>query len=318
MPDRPRLERRDPVIAVVGSLNIDLIAYAARMPGAGETVIGDRFQMGFGGKGANQAVMAARLGARVSMVGALGDDVYATMTLENLAAQGVDATHVARVAGSSGVAPIWVEPDGTNRIIVVPGANGAADPAVAADAVRSTAGVASVIGQLEIPQGVTAAAFRAARELGAVTILNPAPAATLDEDLLEGADWLIPNETEFAMLAGVERLDPDDDAALVAYARRVRPRLVVTLGSRGAAVVGLGGAVTRVPAVPVQAIDTTGAGDAFVGAFAFGLAAGLDALSAVRVGIACASDSVTRTGTQSSFATREGAAAIVARVLAGA
>ena len=115
------LDRAQPVIAVVGSLNIDLVAYTTRVPRAGETVIGDRFQMGFGGKGANQAVMAARLGARVSMVGALGDDVYAGMTLENLQGQGVDATHIARIAGSSGVAPIWVEPDGANRIIVVPG-----------------------------------------------------------------------------------------------------------------------------------------------------------------------------------------------------
>src|SRR6185437_2429587 len=110
-------EERQPVVAVVGSLNIDLVAYTARVPSAGETVIGERFQMGFGGKGANQAVMAARLGARVAMIGALGDDVYAAMTLDNLARQGVDAANVARVSGSSGIAPIWVEPDGTNRII---------------------------------------------------------------------------------------------------------------------------------------------------------------------------------------------------------
>lgn len=311
------LERPEPVIAVVGSLNIDLIAYAARVPGAGETVIGDRFVMGFGGKGANQAVMAARLGARVSMVGALGDDIYAAMTLENLAAQDVDARHVARVAGSSGVAPIWVEPDGTNRIIVVPGANGAVDPAAAASAVRSMAGVRAVIGQLEIPQPVTAAAFGAAREAGAITILNPAPAAALDPALIDGADWLIPNETEFAILAGVDRLDLSDDDALVAYARRIRPRLAVTLGSRGAALVREDGTVARVAAVPVTPVDTTGAGDAFVGAFAYGLAAGLDEVAAVRLGIACASDSVTRMGTQSSFATREGAAVIVAQVLTG-
>lgn len=315
MSDRPRLERTEPVIAVVGSLNIDLVAYTARVPDAGETVIGDRFVMGFGGKGANQAVMAARLGARVSMVGALGDDVYASMTLENLAAQSVRATHVARVEGSSGVAPIWVEPDGTNRIVVVPGANGEVDPEAAAAAVRSLR-PAAVIGQLEIPQRVTVAAFRAARELGAVTILNPAPAATLDADLLDGADWLIPNETEFTILAGIDGFDPSDDAAMVAFARRIRPRLAVTLGSQGAAVVGDDGSVARVAAVPVKAVDTTGAGDAFVGAFAFGLAAGLDELIAVRLGIACASDSVTRTGTQSSFSTREGAAAILDRVLA--
>lgn len=306
-----------PVIAVVGSLNIDLIAYVARVPGAGETVIGDRFVMGFGGKGANQAVMAARLGAQVHMVGALGDDVYAGMTVDNLIAQGVDAANVARVEGSSGVAPIWVEPDGTNRIIVVPGANDAVDPAAAAEAVRSMAGIGVVIGQLEIPQAVTAAAFLAAREVGAVTILNPAPAASLDDDLLQGADWLIPNETEFATLSGSAGFDPDDDRALAAFASTIRPRLLVTLGSRGAALISPDGAVERIPAVPVTPVDTTGAGDAFVGAFAYGLAAGLPELTAVRLGIACASDSVTRTGTQSSFASSEGAAAIVGRLLGG-
>jgi ribokinase len=308
-------DQLEPVIAVVGSLNIDLVAYAKRMPNAGETVIGERFQMGFGGKGANQAVMAARLGGRVSMVGALGDDVYAGMTFENLERQRVDATHVARVRGSSGVAPIWVEPDGTNRIIVVPGANDRVDPGAAAAAVASMDGLRVVIGQLEIPQRVTAAAFVAARERGVTTILNPAPAAPLDPELVAAADWLMPNETEFGILAGVPSPDLDDDEALVSLARRLGPRLVVTLGSRGAALVTLEGRVERVPAVPVQAVDTTGAGDAFVGAFGYGLAAGLDELTAVRLGIACASDSVTRHGTQSSFATPEGAAAIVGRVL---
>lgn len=310
------LVRRDPVIAVVGSLNIDLIAYTPRAPEAGETVMGDRFQMGFGGKGANQAVMAARLGARVSMVGALGDDVYADMTFENLAAQGIDATNVAKVTESSGVAPIWVEPDGTNRIIVVGGANDRVDATAAAAAVTSIPALRVVIGQLEIPQPATAAAFRAARDRGATTILNPAPAATLAPDLLGAADWLIPNEHELGLVAGVANLDLDDDAQLSSIARSLGARLVVTLGSRGAALVGADGAVTRAPAVPVTAVDTTGAGDAFVGAFAYGLAGGLDELTAVRLGIACASDSVTRHGTQSSFA-REGATAIVQRVLAG-
>jgi ribokinase len=307
-PDPP-----EPVIAVVGSLNIDLIAYAKRMPNAGETVIGDRFQMGFGGKGANQAVMAARLGGRVALVGALGDDVYAEMTFDNLERQHVDATHVARVDGSSGVAPIWVEPDGTNRIIVVPGANDRVDPESAAAAVRFLVGVRVVIGQLEIPQRVTATAFRAAREGGAVTILNPAPAAELDTDLLDTSDWLIPNESEFAILAGVESFDPGDDAALVRYAGSLGPRLAITLGSRGAAVVSRDGIVARVPTEPVKAVDTTGAGDAFVGAFGFGLAAGLDELTAIRLGILCASDSVTKPGTQSSFASPEEAAALLAR-----
>jgi ribokinase len=311
-------ERAQPVIAVVGSLNIDLIAYTSRVPSAGETVIGERFQMGFGGKGANQAVMAARLGARVAMVGALGDDVYAGMTFDNLASQDVDASNVARVAGSSGVAPIWVEPDGTNRIIVVAGANDLVDPDAAAEAIRSMDGLDAVIGQLEIPQRVTAAAFRAARERGVITILNPAPAAPLDSDLLDASSWLIPNETEFAILAGIERLVPDDDEPILAFAGRISPGLLLTLGARGAALVTKEGPIERVPATPVKAVDTTGAGDAFVGAFAVGLAAGLDERAAVALGIACASDSVTRTGTQSSFATRVDAAAILEKICAEA
>ncbi len=312
------LETPDPVIAVIGSLNIDLVAYTSRVPAAGETIIGDRFQMGFGGKGANQAVMAARLGGRVSLVGALGDDVYAAMTLDNLASQGVDATHVARVAGSSGVAPIWVEPDGTNRIIVVPGANGQVDPTAAAGALRSIGRPSVAVGQLEIPQRVTAAAFRTARELGAITILNPAPAATLDDDLVEASDWIIPNETELAILAGADRVDGSDDAQLAAFARRIGRRVAITLGSRGAAVVARSGSVERVPAVRVRAVDTTGAGDAFVGAFAFGLAAGLDELAAARLAIACASDSVTRPGTQASYPNRERATALLAEVAGAA
>ena len=307
------LPNGNPVVAVVGSLNIDLIAYTQRVPNAGETLIGDDFQMGFGGKGANQAVMAARLGAMVSMVGALGDDVYAGMTFDNLDRQGIDATHVARVEGSSGVAPIWVEADGQNRIIVVPGANDRVDADAAAAAVRSMSGLGAVVGQLEIPQRVTLAAFRAAREVGAATVFNPAPAAPLDPDLLAVADWLIPNESELALLVG-EAVDLDSDEALRAVAQQFPPRLLVTLGSRGAAVVR-DDRVDRVAAAPVKAIDTTGAGDAFVGAFAFGLAAGVDDVRALRLAIACASDSVTRTGTQRSYASAEAAREMVRKAL---
>ena len=313
-------DRQQPVIAVVGSLNIDLVAYTRRVPNAGETVIGERFQMGFGGKGANQAVMAARLGGRVSMVGALGDDVYADMTLENLERQRVDATHVARVDGSSGVAPIWVEPDGTNRIIVVPGANDLVDPGAAAAAVATIEGLGGdgpvvedvVIGQLEIPQAVTAAAFDAATARNAWTILNPAPAAPLSPELLRWTSYLIPNEHELAIVAGRDAVDLDDDAVLLEIAKSLGVRLIVTLGARGAAMEA-DGVVYRVPAENVTAVDTTGAGDAFVGAFAYGIAAGLDELSAVRLGVLCASDSVTKAGTQSSFAAREEAAALLAR-----
>ncbi|TAJ98836.1 MAG: ribokinase [Chloroflexota bacterium] len=303
---------RPPAVAVVGSMNIDLIAYAQRAPGPGETVIGDRFQSGFGGKGANQAVMARLLGAKVAFVGALGDDPYATMTLENFARLGVDASGVMRVVGSSGVAPIWVEADGTNRIIVVSGANDLVTPEHATEAVSAMARVDVAVGQFEIPQAVTAAGFAAARARGAVTILNPAPAAPILPALLAVTDWLIPNEVEFAAIGG-SGADPTD-AEFSAYARGTGTRLVVTLGSRGAALVGVDGRVARVPAEPVAAVDTTGAGDAFVGAFAVGMALGLPELDALRLGIACASDSVTRPGTQSSFPDPAAAAAILARI----
>ncbi len=302
-----------PAIVVVGSMNIDLVTYVRRAPGPGETVIGDRFQSGFGGKGANQAVMARLLGADVSFVGALGDDNYASMTLENFARLGVDASGVMRVGASSGVAPIWVEADGTNRIIVVPGANDLVTPEHAVASVGAAPRVNVAVGQFEIPQAATAAAFTVARERGGLTVLNPAPAAAISADLLAVTDWLIPNEVEFGVLSGMAG-DPSD-AALTEFAARTGTRLVVTLGARGAALVGGDGTVTRVRAVPVTPLDTTGAGDAFVGAFAVGLALGLSELAAVHLGIRCASDSVTRPGTQASFPDPERSAAILAGVL---
>jgi len=303
---------RRAAVAVVGSMNIDLIAYTRRAPGPGETVIGERFQSGFGGKGANQAAMARLLGADVSFVGALGDDAYAAMTLENFASLGVDASGVMRVPGSSGVAPIWVEADGTNRIIVVSGANDRVAPEHAAAAVRAMARLDVAVGQFEIPQAATAAGFTAARARRAITVLNPAPAAPIAPALLSVTDWLIPNEVEFGVLGGTS--SDLSDAALAAFAARTGTRLVATLGSRGAALVQRDGRVVRLPAPPVGAVDTTGAGDAFVGAFAVGLALGFDELDAVRLGISCASDSVTRPGTQASFPAPQRAAAILAEV----
>ena len=300
-----------PTIVVVGSCNVDLVAYASRIPGPGETILGERFAMGFGGKGANQAVMAARLGATVSMIGALGDDDYADMTLRNFAEQGVDASGIQRVAGSSGVAPIWVEPDGTNRIIVVAGANGLVDAPTAAATVGAMTAVEVCLGQLEIPQAATLAAFEAARSRGATTVLSPAPAAPIAPTLLAATDWLIPNEPELWALAG----EPigDSDAALLRFAGRSGVRLVVTLGVDGAALVA-DGRVVRIPARPVVAVDTTGAGDAFAGAFAVGLALRLEAVDAIRLGVACAADSVTRPGTQASYPDRARAGAILAEV----
>ena len=305
-----------PWLTVVGSTMIDQIAYAARMPDRGETVIGDRFAQGFGGKGANQAVMARLMGAQVAMVNAVGDDSYGEQTLANFARYGIDTQHVRHVPGSSGVAPIWVEPDGSNRIIVVPGANSGLLPEHGAAAVVAQERVDAVIGQFEISQAVTAAAFRAARERGAITILNPAPGAAVSPDLAAVTDWIIPNETEFAIIARAAGLPDDvgDPGALVQLTAGLGARLLVTLGERGAALVGEGG-VRVIPAARVDAVDTTGAGDAFVGAFAYGLASGWDEGDAVRLGCAIAAESVLRPGTQASFPDVTRCRAIVAHVL---
>jgi ribokinase len=253
--------------------------------------------------------MAGRLGARVSIVNCLGDDVFGEMTLENFRREGIDVTHVSRTPlAASGVAPIWVEPSGANRIIVVPGANGHILPEDAARAVAGAQTVDVVLGQLEIAQDVTTAAFAAARKRGAVTILNPAPAAPLDPDLVAVTDWLVPNETELATLATSVSLTASDETATVrALATRLPPRLLVTLGDRGAVLVRADGSTVDVPAERVDAVDTTGAGDAFVGAFAFGLASGLSEEAAVGLGCACATASVLRPGTQASFLGREDA-----------
>jgi ribokinase len=298
-------------IAVVGSTMIDLVAFTERVPSAGETLVGRRFQMGFGGKGANQAVMASLLGADVAMVNCLGDDAYGDMTLENFATFGIDTTHVHRTEGASGVAPIWVEGDGTNRIIIIPGANDALMPDQAADAVMSMPDVSVVLGQLEIPQVVTTSGFQAAREQGATTILNPAPAAELGRGLLAASTWLIPNEFEFCLIAGTGATDDD---ALSAFSVATDVRLIVTLGEGGVALVNRDGSVTRLPAQQREAVDTTGAGDAFVGAFSYGLAAGMGEIAAINLGIACAGDSVTKPGTQTSYPDKGACTRILASI----
>jgi ribokinase len=300
-----------PHIWVVGSTMVDMITYVSRPPAAGETLVGDRFELGFGGKGANQAVMCARLGAEVTLVNAVGDDAFGTMTIDNLRAEGINVGHVARIEGeSTGAAPIFVEPDGTNRIVVVPGSNARMEPAVAARAIANAAAVDVVIGQLEIEQRVTAAAFRAGKALGATTILNPAPAATLDQVLLDATDWLVPNEVEVVHLIatlGIPAGPPTDLATLAAVQLAAGTRVVVTLGGAGAVGLGQDGRLVRVPATPVVAIDTTGAGDAFVGGLAVALAGGSDLESSMRAACALASDSVRRPGTQKSFPTAEAA-----------
>lgn len=289
-------------IVVVGSTMVDLVAFAERLPEPGETVVGTAFLQGFGGKGANQAVMAARFGVEVAMVAAVGDDPNGAAIRANLRDQGVGIDDVAIVDATSGVAPIWVDGAGMNRIIVVPGANDLVSATAAAAAVERLRPTV-VVGQFEIPQAVTGAAFAAARRIGAITILSPAPGAPIDPTLLAMTDWLVPNETEFVAVGGAPLAgDPSaDDRAIDALGRQLGVSLVVTLGEHGVALLPRAGLVDRVPAPVVSAVDTTGAGDAFVGSFAVGLAAGLVPHGAAALGCAAAADSVTRPGTQSSY-----------------
>jgi ribokinase len=284
---------------------IDMIAYADRLPAAGETVHGHSFALGFGGKGANQAVMARRLGASVVMVNCIGSDVFADMTVANFVKEGIDITYLRQVDGmSSGVAPIWVEPDGTNRIIVVAGANEQLTAAEAREAVAGVPRVDVVVGQFEVPQEATAAAFCAARDRHAVTVLNPAPVAAVSESLLAVTDWLVLNEGEFAYLAhlaGVGYEGAPKDEVMAKVGARLDVHLVVTLGAAGGALIVPAAEVVRIPAPHVDVVDTTGAGDAFVGAFAYAVASDLPLADAVRLACTCASASVTRKGTQSSY-----------------
>ena len=285
-------------IAVVGSTNIDMVAYADQIPERGETVTGKDFAIGFGGKGANQAVMAARLGVQTYMVGAVGDDVFGQSAIKNFVDQGVNTQYLATVPGSSGVAPIWVDGGGDNRIIVVPGANAKVTVAQVENAINSIKDLKVVIGQFEIPVEVTTAAFIAARKLGITTILNPAPYRDIPADLLAVTDWLIPNSHEFQALHP-QHLEPSSDSVISDFAAAQKINLVVTLGEAG--VVIADGTITKVTAQSVKPVDTTGAGDCFVGSFAFGLAMQMSPVKAAALGCQTAGLSVTRPGAQSSY-----------------
>jgi ribokinase len=287
-------------IAVIGSTMMDLTVYADILPAAGETRFGESFTTGFGGKGANQAVMAARTGARVTMITGIGNDGFGDESLQNFKGAQMDISSVLRFETHTGVAHIWVDRQGQNRISIVPGANFQLTPHDAIEQVKKLKDVTVLIAQCEIPQEVTLAAFRTAQELGITTILNPAPYQPLTDDLLDLTDWLIPNEIEFAELDKSHR-EPDSDEVIASL--RNKGRTIVTLGSEGAALVTKDGYVKRFTANKVSVTDTTGAGDCFIGAFAAALASGATEESAVAFGIDCATKSVTRKGAQSSYPT---------------
>ena len=290
-------------VVVVGSLNMDLVARAQRLPRGGETLPGESFFTAPGGKGANQAVAAARLGASVAMIGNVGEDAYGQQLRRALEVEGIDCQGVGVCNGvSSGVALIVVDAASQNAIVIIPGGNGLLGPESVRrfDSLLQQAEV--IICQLEVPAATVAWTLARGRELGKTVILNPAPASgPLPAEWFAHIDYLIPNESEAEALSGLQVNDQDS-------ARRAAERLckmgagkvIVTLGAQGALLVDEAGA-RHFPADKVQPLDTTAAGDTFVGGFAAGLACGLSEEQAIGFGQRAAALSVTRAGAQPSI-----------------
>ncbi|HEU4551009.1 MAG TPA: ribokinase [Rhizomicrobium sp.] len=294
------LMREQARILVVGSANMDLVAYCDRLPRRGETLLGGAFATFPGGKGANQAVAAARAGGKVAFLGRVGADDFGVRLRAGLAADGVDTRWLASAECPSGVAVILAG-GGDNMIVVAPGANSTLDStALAAEAF---AGASLVLCQLEIPLDGVIAAARCAHEAGAAFMLDPAPARALPRHLLEKVDWLAPNESEACALLGCDALgDPLDAAGALAA---LGPRgVVLKRGAKGVVLAGADKMPVVIPAPAVGVADTIAAGDAFAGAFAVALGEGLPPAQAARFATVAASLSVTRSGAQPSLARR--------------
>jgi ribokinase len=291
-----------PRIAVVGSANIDLTSFIDTFPKPGETIFGQKFDLGFGGKGANQAVAAKLCGAEVFMVARVGDDIFGPATISNFQKLGIDASHVRQVKGvSSGVAPIFVDPAGQNRIIVVKGANDALKPAdvdATADLLKT---VDCIVLQFEIPLETVYYTIHLAAKHGIRCILNPAPGHVVDFNAVSGLDYFVPNESEAETITGlpVRNLEEAKACARKLLDAGIR-RVIITLGANGSLLAGSDG-MEHMPAFQVTARDSTGAGDAFIGSFATFLGEGLPEREAVRRANLYAGLSTSSVGTQKSF-----------------
>lgn len=298
MPKRPR-------IAVVGSANIDLVTYTDRFPKPGETIFGEKFDLGFGGKGANQAVAAKLCGAEVFMIARVGSDLFGPATIKNFESLGIDASHVRQVEGvSSGVAPIFVESSGQNRILVVKGANDELRPKdvdVAADLLKT---VDCIVLQFEIPLETVYYTVQFARRNRIHCIVNPAPAQSIDVTAIVELDYFVPNETEAESIIGspVRTVDDAKKCADKFLSSGVRG-VIVTLGANGSLLANKS-TMEHLPGFKVNTIDSTGAGDAFIGSFATFLGEGIPEREAVRRANLYAAISTTGAGTQKSFCER--------------
>jgi len=294
-----------PCIAVVGSANTDLQFMSDVVPRGGETIFGTGFDMGFGGKGANQAVAAALCGARVDMVAAVGGDIFGAETIRNFNSKGVRTSGVRVIPDvPTGAALILVESNGENRIIVAKGANGQLRPADVDAAAPQLAAADMVLLQFEVPLETVYHTIRFARAHNVRCIVNPAPALPADLAELALADYLVVNETEAEVLSGRKvQAEGDLQACVDALLDRGMRRVILTLGARGALLASRSARV-HVPPFPVSAVDTTGAGDAFIGSLAVFLTEGMSEGEAVSRANLYAAMSATRTGTQKSFARR--------------
>ena len=292
-------------IAVVGSANVDLTTFNDVFPRPGETIFGKKFDLGFGGKGANQAVAARLCGANVGMVAKVGSDLFGPATIKNFESQGIDATYVRIAEGaSSGVAPIFVDPSGQNRIIVVKGANDTLSPEDVDAAAPLLRKADTIVMQFEIPLRTVYHTVKFAKTHGIRCIVNPAPAQPVDYKEAGAADYFIPNESEAEAITGMP-VDSIDDARKCAefMVRQGMRRVVITLGERGSLAAGQD-RMELIPAFKVHTVDTTGAGDAFIGSFAVFLSEGLPEEEALPRASLYAALSTTKVGTQKSFCNR--------------
>jgi len=292
-------------IVVVGSSNTDMIIQCERIPRPGETVLGGRFSMAAGGKGANQAVAAARAGGEVTFVARVGDDLFGENAIAGFRRDGIDVAHVLKTPdAASGIALIMVDRGGENSIAVASGANGLLTPADVEASEPALAGAACALAQLEVPIDAVQRAMELAFRKGIRTILNPAPARELPDALLGMVSILTPNETEAELLTGLPVRDEADAVRAASRLAERGPRtILITLGARGVYVHDPEWSGT-VPGFPVEAVDTTAAGDVFNGALAAALSEGKSLRDAVRFGCAAAAISVTRLGAQPSAPTR--------------
>jgi ribokinase len=293
-----------PSILVVGSANVDLVVTAEQLPKPGETILGHRFQTFSGGKGANQAVAAARAGGKVAIIARVGTDGFGKRLVDDLAASGVDTSAIKYVDEPSGVALIVTATNGENAIVVAPGANNRLDAAAIDEVMSKMTRVTHVLAQLETPMdGVIRAAERA-RERGATFVLDPAPAQPLPKELLELTDWITPNEREACALLGLEREALVPFEAVRALQAMGPRNVILKMSAKGAVVLAGNADPVHVRPVPVTAVDTTAAGDAFNGAFAVALSEGRSPVKAAEFAAAAAALSVTRRGAQPSMPTR--------------